>query len=184
MCNFAFRSFSNIEHLLHHTEPKHSYTPLDISNLSNIHTHNRYALRNLLQLSQDNSGQQQTPSDTKRHLQTPKKAVGGCVAVQVDIKWRLLVSFGVWWCPIVSHIVWRWKEHVWGVSQKASESCLLACVRFRYIWGCFWVFRPCMVKHMLYIGKASKGKIPHTWHFWNIKIPKPPYISPLKIIGF
>ena len=27
------------------------------------------------------------------------------------------------------------------------------------------------------------GKIPHTWHLGNIKIPKPPYISPLKIIG-
>ena len=44
-------------------------------------------------------------------------------------------------------------------------------------------FRSCMVKQMLYIGKAPKGKIPHIWHFWNIKIPKPPYISTLWIIG-
>ena len=34
------------------------------------------------------------------------------------------------------------------------------------------LFRPCMVKQMLYIGKASKGKIPLTWHFLNIKIPR------------
>ena len=31
-----------------------------------------------------------------------------------------------------------------------------------------------------YIGKALKGKSPHTWHFWSIKIPKLPYISSLK----
>ena len=37
---------------------------------------------------------------------------------------------------------------------------------------------------MLYIGKTPKGKFPYTWQFWNIKIPKPPYISSLKIIGF
>ena len=37
---------------------------------------------------------------------------------------------------------------------------------------------------MLYIGKAPKGKFPHTWQLWDIKIPKPPYISSLKIIGF
>ena len=30
--------------------------------------------------------------------------------------------------------------------------------------------------------KSWKGKIPHTWHFLNIRIPKPPYISSLKII--
>ena len=35
---------------------------------------------------------------------------------------------------------------------------------------------------MLYIVNTSKGKTPRTWHLWNIKIPKPPYISSLKII--
>ena len=36
---------------------------------------------------------------------------------------------------------------------------------------------------MLYIGNAWKGKTPRTWHHWNIKIPKPPCISSLKING-
>ena len=39
------------------------------------------------------------------------------------------------------------------------------------------------MQQMLYIGKSPKGKIPHTWHFWNIEIRKPPYVSSLKIIG-
>ena len=33
---------------------------------------------------------------------------------------------------------------------------------------------------MPYIGIAPKGKIPHTWQFLNIKIPKPPYKSSQK----
>ena len=115
MCNFAFLSFSNIEHFLHHTEPKHSYTPLDTSNLTNIHTHYRYALRNLLQLSRDNSGQQQTPTETNRHQQTipgTQKSVQGCVAAHVDIEWHLLVSVGVFWCLTASVCV-LWCLEMW-----------------------------------------------------------------------
>ena len=54
---------------------------------------------------------------------------------------------------------------------------------FGCVLGSFGVFMPCMVQQMLYIGNAWKGKTPRTWHFWNIKIPKPPCISSLKIIG-
>ena len=39
-----------------------------------------------------------------------------------------------------------------------------------------------MMQQSFYIGKSWKGKIPHTWHFLNIRIPKPPYISSIKII--
>ena len=53
---------------------------------------------------------------------------------------------------------------------------------FGCVLGSFRVFMPCMVQQMLYIGNAWRGKTPRTWHFWNIKIPKPPYISSLKII--
>ena len=122
-------------------------------------------------------------TDTQRHPRHPLKAVWGCVAVQVDNKWWLLLSFGTWWCLLVSHVVWRCGEGVWGVFQRVSECCLRTCVRFRCIWGCIWLFRPCIVQQMLFIGKALKVKIPLTWHFWNIKIPKPPYKSSLKIIG-
>ena len=45
------------------------------------------------------------------------------------------------------------------------------------------MFRPCIVHHLLYFGKVRKDKIPHTWHFCNIKIPKPTIIGSLKIIG-
>ena len=94
--------------------------------------------------------------------------------------WCLLVPDGVF---LVSYGVWRWEEGVWGVTQRIYECCLWTWLRFGSLRGSIWVFRPCMMQQMLYIGKSPKGKIPHTWHFWNIKIPKPPYVSSLKIIG-
>ena len=94
--------------------------------------------------------------------------------------WCLLVPDGVF---LVSYGVWRWEEGVWGFTQSVYECCLWTWLRFGSLWGSIWVFRPCMMQQMLYIGKSPKGKIPHTWHFWNIKIPKPPYVSSLKIIG-
>ena len=93
--------------------------------------------------------------------------------------WCLLVSDGV---GVVSYGVWRCKEGVWGVSQRVSECCLWAYLRFGFLQGSIWVFRPCMMQQSFYIGKSWKGKIPHTWHFLNIRIPKPPYISSIKII--
>ena len=51
-----------------------------------------------------------------------------------------------------------------GSSEGVSE-CL----------GHFWC-------SLLCIGKSPKGKIPHNWHFYNIKKQKPPYIRSLKII--
>ena len=41
---------------------------------------------------------QQTPNDTNRLPQKPKKAVQGCAAVCVDMEWRLLVSVSVLCC--------------------------------------------------------------------------------------
>ena len=94
--------------------------------------------------------------------------------------WCLLVSDGVF---LVSYGVWRWEEGVWGFTQSVYECCLWTWLNFGSLWGSIWVFRPCMMQQMLYIGKSPKGKIPHTWHFWNIEIRKPPYVSSLKIIG-
>ena len=143
-----------------------------------------------LRIIQDNNRHQQKPTDTKRRSQAPQKVVQGCVAAHVDIEWHLLVPVGVCWCLLVSdgvflvsYGVWRWEEGVWGVTQRISECCLWTWLRFGSLRGSIWVFRPCMMQQMLYIGKSPKGEIPHTWHFWNIKIPKPPYVSSLKIIG-
>ena len=44
---------------------------------------------------QDNNRHQQTPNNTSRRCQTPKKGVQGYVADYFDIKWRLLASDGV-----------------------------------------------------------------------------------------
>ena len=50
---------------------------------------------------QDNNRHQQTPNNTSRRCQTPKKAVQGYVADYFDIKWlcwRLTVSDDVLYC--------------------------------------------------------------------------------------
>ena len=93
--DFVFGSFSNKEHLLHHhTRPEHSYTytlrRIQTSQ-AYIHTLHCYTLRYLLQLSRDNTGQQQILTETKN-------VVWGYVAVHVDIKWCLLISFGFSCC--------------------------------------------------------------------------------------
>ena len=59
------------------------------------------------------------------------------------ICWCLLVSFGVWRRLLVFYGVWRCGEGVWGLSQRVSECCLSTCLRFRFLWGSIWVFRPC-----------------------------------------
>ena len=56
---------------------------------------------------QDNNRHQQTPNNTDRRCQTPKKAVQGCVAVYVDINFRLLVSDDVLYCLMLSADVRR-----------------------------------------------------------------------------
>ena len=153
------------------------------SSPTNIHTLHLYALRHLLQVSQDKWGQQQTPTDSNRHQRTTTDFPRHPKRPFKDV-WQFVLTWnGVCWCLLVSYVVWRCKEGVWGVFQSVSECCLWTCVRFRCVWGCIWVFWPCMVQEMPCIGKAPKGKIPRTWHFWNIKIPKPPYKRSLKIIG-
>ncbi len=75
--NFAFRSRSNIGHFLHHTWPKHSYTPLDASKPHK----NTYSssicsqtpspgISGQIRTTADTIRLQQTPNDTKRHQQT------------------------------------------------------------------------------------------------------------------
>ena len=51
---------------------------------------------------QDNNRDQQTPNNTNRCCQPPKKAVQGCVAIYVDINWHLLVSDDVLYCLMLS----------------------------------------------------------------------------------
>ena len=139
---------------------------------------------------QDNNRQQQTPTETNRHQETVPGTPKGCSRMCGGSCWHWMAFAGACWCLLVpdgvflvSYGVWRWEEGVWGFTQSVYECCLWTWLRFGSLWGSIWVFRPCMMQQMLYIGKSPKGKIPHTWHFWNIKIPKPPYVSSLKIIG-
>ena len=76
-----------------------------------------------------------------------------------------------------SWIVPRYLEEV---SENITKKCMYAYqVRMRLRVS----MRLCMVKKMLYIEKAPKGKIPNTWHFWSVKIPKLPYITSVQITG-
>ena len=124
--------------------------------------------------------------DAKRHQQMVPGTPKGCSRMRGGACWHWMAFAGVWWCLTAAFSV-LWCLEMWeglsGVSQRVSELLLWTCLRFGFLPGSIWVFRPCLVQQLLYIGKSSKGKIPCTWHFWNIKIPKPPYISSLKIIG-
>ena len=188
--SFAFWSISNIAHLLHHARPEHFKTPLYASN-SHKYT---YTSPICLQCPPPGiSGQFRTTTDTIRHQTTPTdgprhskwlfKDAWRLLLTLNGICWSLLESFGVWRRLLVSYGVWRCEEGVWRVSERVSECLLWTCLRFGFLRGSIWVFRPCMVQQMLHIGNASKGKTPRTWHLWNIKIPKPSYISSLKITG-
>ena len=135
--NFAFWSYSNIEHLLHHTRPEHSYTPFDASK-PNKHTYT--SLKRSQTPLPDIYGQFMTTKVTDRHQQTsqhiprhPKRLFRGCVTVHVEVEWRLLVSVGVCWCLIVSYVVWRCAEGVRRVSQRVSQCCLWTCVMFGFL---------------------------------------------------
>ena len=63
--------------------------------LPEIFKYRASALKHLLQVTQDNLGKHhhhQTQNYTNRRSKAPKKVLRGCVAVLVDIEWRLLES--------------------------------------------------------------------------------------------
>ena len=85
------------------------------------------------------SGQFSTTRDTNRHQATPTDVPRHPKRLFEDVwplKCRFMVSFGVWWCLLVSHVDWRFGEGVCGVSQRVSECCLWTCVSYWSIWGC------------------------------------------------
>jgi hypothetical protein len=126
----------------------------------NIHTLHPYVHNHLLQVSQDNSGQKQTPTKTNRHQSTPTdgprqpkmlfKDAWRLLLTSNGICWCLLVSFGVRRRLSVSYGVWRFEEGVWGASERVSVCCLWTCLRFGFDRGSIWVFRPCLVQLALY----------------------------------
>ena len=81
-------------------------------NPTNIHTLHLYALRHLLQVSQDKSGQQQTPSDSNRHQTTPTDFPRHPKRPFKDVRRFVLTWNGVCWCLLVSYVVWRCEEGV------------------------------------------------------------------------
>ena len=113
--------------------------------------------------------------------QTPPPGISELIRTTTKGRSRIVLTWnGVCWCLLVSYVVWRCEEGVWGVFQSVSECC------FKHnmdVCTVSWRLRVYLSVMALYgaanahIGKSPKGKIPRTWHFWNIKIPKPPYHS-------
>ena len=98
--------------------------------------------------------------------------------------WSSLVAAGTCWCLIVFYFG---LDMCGGCLKSVSNGIWVLCVELCKIWlrpRVYMSVQAFRVQQMLYDGIAPKGKIPSTWHFWNIKIPKPPYISSLKITGF
>ena len=101
-----------------------------------------------LQSTWETNRHHQTQKDTKkRHLSghTSSNSLFGCLGTSVGVAWCLLVSVVVLNCPEITGVGF-W-EHNNGVYV-----CLWCLDASK---GCIWVFRPCMVKQMLYIGKAK-----------------------------
>ena len=91
---------------------------------------------------------------------------------------------------------YRRKSTIWKtyLVQKNTRNTWRSYLRAKWVkhmyvcgvWRHLRVYRrdkSSMVQQMLVLGKALKGKIPHAWQFWNIRISKPPYNSSLKIFG-
>ena len=90
--------------------PKHPYMH---PNPINIHTLHPYAHNALLQVSRDNLGQQQTPTDTKRHQQTVPSTPKGCSRMRGGSCWHWMAFAGVFWCLTASFSV-LWCLEMWG----------------------------------------------------------------------
>ena len=135
------------------------------------HTLNPYDHNHLLHVSRDNSGKQQTPTETNRHQTTPTdsprhpkrlfKEAWRLLLTLNGICWSLLESFGVWRLLLVSYDVWRCEEGVWRVSERVSECLLWTCLRFGFLRGSIWVFRPCLVQLALYRKISEKQNSTH-----------------------
>ena len=143
MWNFAFWSFSTAEHLLHHSQPQHSYTPLDAFK---PHKHT-YTLPKCSQTppsgisghfrtTTDTNRHQQTPNNTNRRCQTPKKAVQGCVAVYVDINFCLLVSDDILYCLMLSADVRRVSKKFLKGYLGAAYWFVQALNAYKGVWEC------------------------------------------------
>ena len=143
-----------------------------------------------LRTIQDKNRHQQKPTDTKRHQQTVPGTPKGCSRMRGGSysHWiAFLVSIGAFWCLTASFSVQCCLELREGCLRSLSKGIWELFMDPFKVWvpprehlsvqAIFWC-------SLLCIRKSPKGKIPHTWHFSNIKIPKPPYISSLKIIRF
>ena len=163
--------------------PKHLNTH---PNPINIHTLHPYAHNHLLQVSRDNSGQQQTPTDTKRQSQAPQKTIWGCVAVQADIGWHLLVSIGVFRCLTASFSV-LWCLKMWGGCLRSFSKGIW--VLFMDVFKVWVPLREHLSVQALYgaaiafYWKISKRQNSTHSAFVKHQNTKPPYIGSLKIIG-
>ena len=102
-----------------------------------------------------------------------------CLGTSVGVVWCLLVLFGVCWCLLLS---WSVPRNLKEVSESIWVKCMYVC----WVWMHLGMYRSGKAlngaANALY-RKSSKRQNSHTLRFWNIKIPKPPYISSLKIIG-
>ena len=110
--NFSFQTYSNTE-LCCIIEGLNTHTLYTLWRTQNPQSYCAKMLSDAFswyrRTIQDNKELQQTANDINRRPQTPKKDVWRCVAVHVDLEWRLLVSVvgasenvfacsGVAWC--------------------------------------------------------------------------------------
>ena len=162
----------------------HPYTH---SNPTKIHTLHPNALRHLFQVSRDTSGQQQTPTDTKEHQQTLPDTQKGCSRICGGLCWHQMAFAEVWWCLMTSLTVLCCQQMLKGCLKNSSKGIWVLFMDLFKVWMRIRLYRSGQalygVANALY-WKSSERQNSQTWQFWNIKIPKPPYISSLKMVWF
>ena len=98
--------------------------------------------RHLLSVSRDHSGKQQTPNYTNTCFQTPKRLFE-------DVWWFMLTGHGVCWCLLMLSFTLLCCLEMWGGCLRSFSKgvwvLFMDVFKVGFLWGCTWVFMPCMV---------------------------------------
>ena len=115
----------------------------------------------------------------RRRSQTVRRCVRQLMFTSFDIFWCQIVYFSVLWCLKM----WR------GRLMSFLKVIGVLIIDVSKVWVPLRGYMSVQAMYaapivLFYIGKAPKGKISHTWRFWNIRIAKPPYIGSLKSLDY
>ena len=175
----AFLCCAKMVFWLHTTRTENPDTPWTHPRASDFHDYHSDTPRHppdIPQTSPGNTTCQQSPTDTARHPKTLTGAVWVCLAV----------SIGVCCCLFACRVPWRCLWDVCGMSAGCLGGVwgylrdIHRKQRYLDVFGGIWV---AVWSQNTILAQPLKAQLFFTWPYWDIKIPKPPHINFLKMIG-